>query len=721
MVENRGAGTLGFLLLVVGSGCGGGTGAAGEAVRPNDPTAAEAMGESGQGSAGGKCSNVSEDARPFLADWKTDDRAQLEAAMQDSLAVVSYTCDGIKVLSDCKLPGSNYGFAQVAIKKDDLIIDQSSDLSATIPLSAVSISGEIQRGLKLKLRYALVGRKATQPDAVLKGDLKGKCDGATHFVRAAWVGAFEFGTATEGRAGGSAKVLGAGTEAHSASAKQTTRSEGDLNTCKSDANLADAPQGCNGLVRLQLGPVVEKMAAARDDEGGDDSSGQGGGGKVSDAKNPCSAGFVLGGDGECKKKSGANAYLCDPKNLDECVAQCEKGSAESCHNAGRATTRGATPATFQELGQKAAVFYEKGCNGNYAPSCTASAGHSAMGQNRDVDKARQLYEKGCQLGDANSCSSLGHAAESSYLSPPGKPFQPSPTTAFKYMQQACNLGAGYACANVAKRYIEGKGVMANADAGLKALEKGCQAGSTPTCTTLAEHLATGKGGVKQDPERAIKIYHANCETKNDGTACFGAAEVYRKGAGSVKKDPKNAQKHLEHACSNLKHGKSCAALGSMFAAGDLGDKDAAQAAKYYELGCPSGKNFPNDGCGGLAELYEKGSKPVAKDPEKAALAYVRACQMSDFEKTGVPEKACRKAATLLKKQNKEKELVSTLGRLCFSFQDKKACDDRKKLARAPAPPPGGPPRPPGSKPPPPPGPPGSKPPPPPPPPGKSSG
>src|SRR5689334_15751174 len=96
-------------LIEVTGGCV--AGGVGEAVRPKDPSASDALGE------GGECTGIAAEAQPFLVDWKDEQRGELEIAMQKGVAVLSYSCKGIKLLRDCKLPGE-YGFASYdAVKK----------------------------------------------------------------------------------------------------------------------------------------------------------------------------------------------------------------------------------------------------------------------------------------------------------------------------------------------------------------------------------------------------------------------------------------------------------------------------------------------------------------------------------------------------------------------------------------------------------------------------
>lgn len=609
--------------------------------------------------------------------------------MQKGIAVVHYDCKGIKVLPECS-PGGSYGFARIPYATEERIIEENDDLSATIPIAAASIGAEISRGLKLRLKYAFVGRKGGRVEnEVARDSLKGTCEGATHFVRAALVGAFQFGTATEGKVGANAKVLGAGTEGESKSARQMNREAGNVDACKAGGDDGAPPKDCEHLVQLQLGPVVGAT------QGGDDPvDGEQAAAKAAAASNPCSDGFVLAANGQCKKKSSAGAHLCKPDDVSDCAAQCEKGSAESCHNAGRGQYKKDLHPTFDAARTAALKFYEKGCTAKFWPSCGAQASLVAFGKDADRAQAKELFKRGCDGGDSSSCLALASDADSGTLAEDRSKFQAQPVAGFKLTEKACNLGSGYACAMLGRRYIEGKGVMANAGEGQKALQKGCESGTTSACVEWARYLATGDAGVKKDPKKALQLFDTACSKNNYASACIGAAELSLKGDGA-KKGAGEAKKYLEHACSNLNSGRACVSLGELVMKGELGEKDPAQALKLYEKACPSGKAFPTDGCYGAAVLYEKGDKGISKKPELAAELYARACMPFDAEKTGNPEKACKKALASLDaiQSESDRRRVASVG--CFPYKDKKACELVKKLGskpgagKAPPPPPGG--------------------------------
>src|SRR5262249_10720227 len=89
-----------FVSAACASGCR--PGGAAEAIRPADPTAAAALGET-------ECRDVLSSAEPLVVDWKPEQRGDLEESMHDGVAVVAYSCQGLRLLKDCHIEGS-YGF-----------------------------------------------------------------------------------------------------------------------------------------------------------------------------------------------------------------------------------------------------------------------------------------------------------------------------------------------------------------------------------------------------------------------------------------------------------------------------------------------------------------------------------------------------------------------------------------------------------------------------------
>ncbi len=134
--------------------CGGGTPA--ELIRPKDPSAAAALGD---GNA--TCHQVEKYGEPLVVDWKPDQRGDLEEVMHDGVAVVAYSCDGIKLLKQCHLDGS-YGYLGMTKREQVVRLQNADELRANLPLSGLKIAGELgaelSRGATLDIALVTVGK-----------------------------------------------------------------------------------------------------------------------------------------------------------------------------------------------------------------------------------------------------------------------------------------------------------------------------------------------------------------------------------------------------------------------------------------------------------------------------------------------------------------------------------------------------------------------------------
>src|SRR5262245_35022220 len=130
---------------VVLAGCG--SGAVGSAVRPDQPTAADATGRS-------TVKAVDGPATPLIVDWKPEQRADLEEAIHDGVAIVAWKDDGLHLLKRCRLKGE-YGYLPIQVKKDVVRLESAQDVAANLPLGGLGIAGKIgtefERGTTLDI------------------------------------------------------------------------------------------------------------------------------------------------------------------------------------------------------------------------------------------------------------------------------------------------------------------------------------------------------------------------------------------------------------------------------------------------------------------------------------------------------------------------------------------------------------------------------------------
>lgn len=651
-----------FGLLLTGAGCGG-PGAVGEAVRPADPTAGNALGEQGAaGGSGDACRAVGSYAEPLVVDLKSNERLDLELAMKEGVAVVSYDCKSLKLLKGCKLSGS-YGFAGVSRKEDVVQITSSDELAANLPFSAVTLGGEVASGSSIDLALVMVGRKGTTVANAAKADLVGSCDGATHFIKSAMVGAFAMATGTSGKARAASEIFGASAKAASSSEKRTANKDGDPEACKqASPDAPRPPDQCQSPIRLEL------VAVQGQGEGEKAKSEEGQG-----PKNPCPEGMVLSG-GKCTTGED-KPHLCKKDDVNDCTAQCDKGDAGSCFNLAWIHRSGKG---VEKSPEKADSLYEKACAGGIALGCyyrgdahmlarMNAAGEDAKTEHRI--KAEEYYNKACRAGDGWVCWSISDW----YLRDGAiAVFPKDPARAMSLVRRGCDLGYAPACATLAQHLINGKHTKQDVPGAMSLLQRACDAGRDEDCETIGNLYREGKG-VNKNPVAAIAAYEQACD-KGGARACNSGGVLYAKGEG-LPKDPAKARALYEKGCPEKSPGwDACKSLGEAMEKGVGGPKDVARAAEIYERGCMNG------GCLRAGQIWEKGEGGVKPDPERALAAYEKGCNRAN------DKDACKAYGKLLEPRDKAKALAFWTD-YCnrMGTVEKWACAESKRLGGTGAP------------------------------------
>jgi uncharacterized protein len=502
---------LGFVALT-GTACSAGTVA--DAVRPDVPTAANALEE-------GECRNVEQGGQPLIVDWKPNERGDLEVAMKDGVAIVAYSCSGIKLLADCRLDG-DYGFIGMTRREQVVRLAGADELRANLPLSGVQLSSELQRGMSLDIAMMMVGKKRTTWTTPTKGDLKGTCDGATHFVRGAIVGAFAMSTGSQAKVRAAAEIFGAGTEGASESSKQTQNRDGDVGDCQKAAPDSEQPPAqCGAPIRLVLAPLAAAPATTPPPDVA--------------AEIGCPAGMVFA-DGKCTTKAATEAYECKPNELEDCRAQCDKGNAASCGIIGEHQA--------QRGDAGAAELLKKGCDGGHARSCATLGKQLVSGANADPATAVRLFEKSCQAGDAGGCRELGRA----YLAGTA-PLTKDENRAGVLLRQACDGADIQSCSTLAEMAEDGKGGPVDGVRAGQLYKRACDGGLAEACAGAGRVFSSGR--VKNEILAQI-AYQRGCIMQH-AASCAGLGRL------QYGKNPDQARQSFTQAC-NLRDQLGCAAL-----------------------------------------------------------------------------------------------------------------------------------------------------------------
>ncbi|MCA9489115.1 MAG: hypothetical protein KC621_04315, partial [Myxococcales bacterium] len=419
---------------------------------PNEISASKALGDD-------KCTQatVAGPNSPFVVDWPDMHRADLETGMDGGVVVVQYGCDGFRVLPTCKLPGT-YAYTGISPKSNVVEMKDGASVQANFGsfVSPVKFQTAFEQGRSLNLAYMMVGTRTTTVSQVRRADLVGSCEGATHFVNRAYLGAFAMESATAGSARAAIDVMsyggaGAGAEA----SRQSLQRDGQLDACQAAGTTDAAPRaGCAAMLRVMLLPI--------------DGASQGAAGTV-DARG-CPEGFVFS-DGACARKSEVSSWLCDPGDLVGCKAQCAAGSSESC-------------------GRYAGILLD-----TYLDDLVIPADRSAD-LVRDLNASKDAFVTACtDKGEADACSMAGMAqVTSEALLRPTDGL--SWVLAGDYFEAACAGGEAMACDVVNDTYTYGmleddelSPIARDIPKVNALLSQACEVGSARACLMLAENHA----------------------------------------------------------------------------------------------------------------------------------------------------------------------------------------------------------------------------------------
>jgi TPR repeat protein len=522
-------GILGGLVLSA-NGCGHSSVA--ETVRPKAATASEALGEPTQNS-DGICRDVTEGGRPLVVDWKPEQRGDLEVAMSQGIAVLAYDCKKMELLPDCTVEGS-YGFKGVVLKQQVIRLQDEDEIRANLPLNGIALAAQLkadlERGATVDLATALVGNMTGSKLTVGRTELKGRCQGATHFVRGANIGAFVMQGGEKAQVASAATLFGAGTSAGSKSSRFSRVEDGNVESCKeASADSPAPPRNCGALVRVHLLPISTEATSSTvaPDVAANSMK----------FETTCPSGMVLQ-DGKCAKPEVVAAHECRGDDVVDCQTQCDKNQAASCARLAKLISKGKAGNVDST---KTAQLFDKACRSDQGDACSDLGIQYMTGKGvpTQPEQAMKLFEKACQLGEANGCFNLGNL----YYDGQGAPKDRA--KAFGLFQQACNAGKPAGCINVGNMYDDGDGVIADSSKAFNVFKKACEGDAAVGCTNLAYMYAEGKS-IPKDQTMALKLYEKACNLAN-ARGCEYAGLRYRNGEG-VPVDLEKGQSYFKRAC-----------------------------------------------------------------------------------------------------------------------------------------------------------------------------
>ncbi len=244
-----------------------------------------------------RCSVRNSRANPLIVEWPAAERGSLEMRLRRGLVAVRYQGCDMEVLRHCTVPDSRYEYGGFTRKAETVRMRNADELYANLPVGAARLEGRLERAKALEVSMTMVGMYQADRESVMRQQLRGDCDSATHVIAGVQVGAYAF--TADGRAsvaGSAGMVNGPGLGAGSQSGRELIEQDGLASSCASASSSDLAPpEGCGALLRLEVIPIdaPATVAAACPEGTAWD------GAQCSSPRSPqvCPAGFSDRGDG----------------------------------------------------------------------------------------------------------------------------------------------------------------------------------------------------------------------------------------------------------------------------------------------------------------------------------------------------------------------------------------------------------------------------------------
>ena len=137
---------------------------------------------------------------------------------------------------------------------------------------------------------------------------------------------------------------------------------------------------------------------------------------------------------------------------------------------------------------RAVTFFERSCDGGYAPGCTQLGNAYTAATDPavpwDPQRALVAYQRGCSAGDAGACTIVAKTLEGAADIPESVVARVPRDLkrAASLYQKACDLGAMPACRRLAEMYEGGLGVRKDAARAARLYSRACEGGVTDACT-----------------------------------------------------------------------------------------------------------------------------------------------------------------------------------------------------------------------------------------------
>lgn len=306
---------------------------------------------------------------------------------------------------------------------------------------------------------------------------------------------------------------------------------------------------------------------------------------------------------------------------DEAVLQqvlgkaCEKGERSACVSLASVLLdeKGGWQKPLNAL--RAVALLQDACTARHAPACELFARALLRGKGLETDRPRAvlLFQSACDAGQLSACAEVGLALIN------GAGVARDRERGIRLIEETCAKNGAAACRTRAELREKGlDGSPADPAAGLQLLEQACELGDGLACEQLAKRFYRGTG-VNVDQARAVKLYERSCSL-GWPSACAGQSLGLDAGA-SLRLALVACQSGLKLYCQpllyvppglsdlaydvmerscRLGNNQHCQRLGRDLLAGHRGEPERARARRFFADACEAGRP---SGCENLADAW----------------------------------------------------------------------------------------------------------------------
>jgi TPR repeat protein len=585
--------------------------------------------------------------------------------MEGDTAVVAFDGKGLRLLDGCTAAGV-YGARSVAREPALARFGGVGEIRLNLPGSVRWLEDDDVLDDPMSLAFLVTGEVSSMRSQVARADLRGTCEGATHFVRR-----FEVGI--HAKTFGPPETFSSPEEVFREASKDG--SEDLLPSCAKGgggfSGVIEYPR-CAKPLRLHLIAIGEPEPDPEITR--------------SVERNPCPPGTFLHGQA-CGPPRAGVGHLCNLGDEAGCRTQCGLGHGGSCNVLGwmrdgedadrlfeaacelgemRGCLNRAERLMEESLPARAASLFKHACDGGNAIACLRQAYLHAhgVGVPERCDLAASRVQRACSLGLAEACSTfaLGGSALGSC---PGA----SLARRASFLRTGCAGGDARACTFLARGLtwdLCKASTITVRDAGQRvlqatpAVETACALGHAEACHVLGEIRSYERVPAEgRDPVRAVDAFERACHD-GMGQSCALGAETLLATSPTLETSRRRITDLADRGC-DLGEIDACLLAGERHELGHGAIADAEAAAPKYRKAC---EGDDRQACYGLSR--------VTLDKAEAARALERACPDDSYD--SVPEACHQRATTVADGPTADRALATALW--------KKSCDGDYELGCA---------------------------------------